>query len=251
MQEVSRETLRLQEFEFPEYPSKAVVPGLNRDDVHLWFAHVPRHAPQIAEYKALLSSDELDRMVRFRFERDQESFAFVHGILRNLLGSYLDISPMELRFDYSEHGKPSISVPAETDIEFNLSHTAGTVLVGICLNREIGVDIEKVRNDFEVMGIAAKFFTDSEQESLLRLPEPERAQAFFQCWTRKEAVLKARGDGLSFPLDRVEVSVTPDEAIVELQIGLEPVETQRWRVLPLNVPVGYAAAVALSQRYQA
>jgi 4'-phosphopantetheinyl transferase len=123
--------------------------------------------------------------------------------------------------------------------------------VGICLNREIGVDIEKVRNDFEVMGIAAKFFTASEQESLLRLPEPERPQAFFQCWTRKEAVLKARGDGLSFPLDRVEVSVTPDEAIVGLQIGLEPVETQRWRVLPLNVPVGYAAAVALSQRYQA
>ena len=121
------------------------------------------------------------------------------------------------------------------------------MVVGVCRNREIGVDIEKVRSDFELMSIASRFFTPNECETLRRLPEPERAEAFFHCWTRKEAVLKARGDGLSFPLDRVEVSVTPEEAIVGVQTGSEE---QRWRVMPLNVPAGYVAAVALSEHQQ-
>jgi 4'-phosphopantetheinyl transferase len=244
MEEVSPERWHLQEFEFPEFPNRPIVPALEGNDVHVWFARAPGHSPHTVIYKTLLSSDELDRMARFRFERDREAFAFAHGVLRNLLGAYLRVPPMDLRFDYSKHGKPSVFLPTGADIQFNLSHTAGAVLVGICRNREIGVDIEKVRNDFELMSIAARFYTASERESLLCLPEAERAQAFFHCWTRKEAILKARGDGLSFPLDHLEVSVTPEEAMV----GLENSEARRWWILPLNVPAGYAAAVALSQR---
>jgi 4'-phosphopantetheinyl transferase len=244
LEEVSPERLQLQEYEFLEFSNRPIITDLECNDVHVWFARAQGQSSQIAIYKTLLSSDELDRTARFRFERDREAFAFAHGVLRNLLGAYLHVPAMDLRFDYSKHGKPSVFVPANADIQFNLSHTAGAVLIGICRNREIGVDIEKVRNDFELMDIAARFFTLNERETLLCLPEPERPQAFFHCWTRKEAVLKARGDGLSFPLDHVEVSVTPEEAIV----GLETSEARRWRILPLNVPAGYAAAMALSQR---
>ena len=247
LEEASAQSVQLQEFEFPEFPNRPTVPALDGNDVHVWFAPTQGHSPHTVIYKTLLSSDELDRMARFRFEHDRQAFTFAHGVLRNLLGAYLHVPPMDLRFDYSKHGKPSVFLPAGTDIQFNLSHTAGAVLVGICRNREIGVDIEKVRNDFELMDIAARFFTLNERETLLCLPESERPQAFFHCWTRKEAILKARGDGLSFPLDHVEVSVTATEAIVGIDTALETVP-QRWRILPLNVPAAYAAAVALSQR---
>ena len=245
MPQVSMTKPRLQEFEFAEYPGNASVPTLGQNDIHVWFVYASSNPLQQAEYKCLLSRDELERMARFRFERDRQAFVFAHGLLRSLLAGYLQLPPGELRFDYSGHAKPSIS--ATTNMQFNLSHTAGAVLVGVCRNREIGVDIEKVRSDFELMSIAARFFTRKERESLLHLTEPERAEAFFHCWTRKEAVLKARGDGLSFPLDRVEVSVTPEEAIVGVQTGTEE---QRWRVMPLNVRAGYVAAVALSEHQQ-
>ena len=245
MPQVSMTRPGLQEFEFPEYPGNVSVPTMGQNDVHVWFAYVCSNPLQQAEYKSLLSRDELDRMARFHFERDRDAFVFAHGFLRSLLAGYLQLSPGELRFDYTGYAKPSIS--QITDIQFNLSHTDGAVLLALCRNREIGVDIEKVRSDFELMSIAARFFTRKERESLLHLTEPERAEAFFHCWTRKEAVLKARGDGLSFPLDRVEVSVTPEEAIVGIQTGTEE---QRWRVMPLNVRAGYVAAVALSEHQQ-
>jgi 4'-phosphopantetheinyl transferase len=230
----------LREFKFPEYPLNAVVPVLEQNEVHVWFADKSCDPHQRAEYETLLSRDELHRMARFRFEADREAFVFAHGFLRSLLATYLHLSPGELHFDYSDHAKPSIS--QITDVQFNLSHTDGAVLVGLCRDRQIGVDIEKVRSHFELMSIAARFFTPSECESLLRLPEPVRVQAFFHCWTRKEAVLKARGDGLSFPLDRVEVSVISQEAVVGVPSGTEE---QRWRVMPLNVPADYVAAVAV------
>src|SRR5207248_3635617 len=124
MRHVSMTSPSLQGFEFPEYPGNASVPTVGQNEIHVWFAYGSSNALQQAEYKTLLSRDELDRMARFHFERDRHAFVFAHGFLRSLLAEYLQLSPGELRFDYSDHAKPSISA---IDIQFNLSHTAGAV----------------------------------------------------------------------------------------------------------------------------
>jgi 4'-phosphopantetheinyl transferase len=241
MQTDSTEPVQLIENEFHEYLAGLSVPPLEACNVHSWFARISNNPVQLAEYRSHLSADELARAQRFHFESDRAMFIFAHGMLRTLLGIYLRSVPRKLQFEYSEHGKPSLAVPSNTGIQFNLSHTRGAVLVAICRDRHIGADIEEVRADFDLEEIAAKFFTVAEQASLLRLHQKDRAETFFRYWTRKEAVLKARGDGLSFPLDRLDVSQAENSAV----LTSSPSRPQYWPILPLKVPAEFAAAIAL------
>jgi 4'-phosphopantetheinyl transferase len=241
MQTDTTEPVQLIENEFRESFAGTSVPHLEAGDVHSWFARISNNSVQLAECRSHLSADELARAQRFHFASDRAMFIFAHGMLRSLLGAYLKSTPGELQFEYSEHGKPSLAVPSNTGIHFNLSHTRGAVLVGICRNRHIGADIEQVRADFDLEQIAARFFTVAEQASLLRLDQKDRAETFFRYWTRKEAVLKARGDGLSFPLDRLDVSQAENSAV----LTSSPSRPQYWPILPLKVPAEFAAAIAL------
>jgi 4'-phosphopantetheinyl transferase len=245
------ETLQLLGLELPPTLDGLQVPALDGASIHLWHASPLRRRSLLPNFSTLLSSDENDRRERFHFEGDREDFAFARGMLRTVLAAYLETDPRELRFVYSEHGKPSLDwTDSETALQFNLSHTKGAVLLGICRLRAIGVDVERVRKGFSPQEIAARFFSVSEQQALMSLPEAERRAAFFRCWTRKEAFLKARGHGLSFPLPLFDVSIGDvsigaGETEVRLTTRPDPAEAQRWQILHAPAPDGFAAAVAV------
>ena len=245
----SPDTLQLLELEFPSKLAELHVPALDDASIHLWSWHAgpQERVSLLPQLSSLLSEDEVERRERFRFESDRQAFAFARGMLRTVLGAYLKSDPRELRFRYSEHGKPSLDSPVPADLQFNLSHTQGAVLLGICRQRAIGVDIERVREDLIPRDIAARFFSLEEQRALMSLPEAEQRQAFFRCWTRKEAFLKARGHGLSFPLARFDVSIGAEDTEVRLTTRPDPAEAQDWQILPVAAPEGYAAAVAVAQ----
>lgn len=245
----SQDSLQLRICEFPSHPDRLGPPRLSNNSLHLWLVDPKEHLEWIRELSALLSTDERDRAARFHFEQDRQDFIFARGMLRALLGAYVKANPRELGFCYSEHGKPSLAeAHSETGLQFNLSHTQGAVLIAVCQMRAIGVDIERVRDDFSLEKIAARFFSVAEQRALMNLPEAGRREAFFHCWTRKEAFLKARGDGLSFPLDLFDVSISANDTAVDLVTRPESAEAQRWRILPVTVPDGYSAAVAVTRQ---
>ncbi len=153
--------------------------------------------------RALLTGDERERAGRFHFQRDSSAFAISRGLLRTLAGRYLDAPPERLRFDYTPYGKPYLAGQfAGSPLRFNLSHAHELVLYAFTSGAEVGVDVEYLRPELAGAEIAERFFSPREVEALLTLPVEGRTEAFFRCWTRKEAFIKAVGQGLSFPLDQ-------------------------------------------------
>lgn len=226
-------------------------PGLVLDpaQVHVWRISLARLVPQFAELASSLPEDERARAARFRFPVHRNRFIAAHRALRAILAHYLRTTAAALRFQYSGHGKPSLaSGVSGLDLHFNLSHSNELALVGVTLGRDIGVDIEQVRPEFAGLDIAQRFFAPGEVAALRALPEPERASAFFRCWTRKEAFVKARGEGLSLPLDRFEVSLQPGVPAALLRAELERDEASRWEIADVAPGAGYAGAVAVRDR---
>jgi 4'-phosphopantetheinyl transferase len=244
----SPDTLQMLGLEFPSNLAELRVPALDDAGIHLWSWHAnpQQRASLLPHLSNLLSADEAGRRERFRFENDRQSFAFARGMLRMVLAAYLKTDPRELRFRYSEHGKPEVDSHNPENLQFNLSHTQGAVLLGICRQRAIGVDVERVREDLRPRDIGARFFSTAEQRALFSLPEAEQREAFFRCWTRKEAFLKARGHGLSFPLAQFDVSIGAEDTEVRLTTRPDPAEAQDWQILPVDAPEGCAAAVAVA-----
>jgi 4'-phosphopantetheinyl transferase len=216
---------------------------LNKDEIHLWHAEV---SDEFTQHR-LLSEDEIARMLRFHFEKDRQNFIFCRSMLRVLLASYLGNSPAELCFAYSAQGKPALAFPS-SGLEFNLSHSNGKFLAAITSCRKIGADIEFVKRDLNVLQIAQRFFSVAEKQAIQALPDTLQHEAFFSCWTRKEAFVKARGEGLSCPLDSFDVSVMPDQEIVSLATRPENSEGDRWTLLSLNCFSGFKAAVAVESK---
>lgn len=236
--------LQLLRFEFPSEAFAAA--PLNEGELHLWHANLSGGGWQGRRFLDLLSADERERMARFRFEKDGEDFAFARGMLRTVLGSYLGIAPAEVRFSRSPQGKPSLALPQlASRMQFNLSHTLGYVLVGVCLDRALGVDVERLRADIEIEDLAANFFSTAENQALRSLPKEERRCAFFHCWTRKESLLKAWGGGLLLPLDTFDVSVRPKVERIELVTRPRAEEARGWRIFDVAVPEEFAAAVSV------
>ncbi|HZP17425.1 MAG TPA: 4'-phosphopantetheinyl transferase superfamily protein [Terriglobales bacterium] len=235
-------------FEYPSLDWRARVPALD-GDVHLWHGEPQQHPDAIAQMARVLSEDERSRMSRFRFQRDQNDFAFARAMLRNVLASYLGTDGKSVRFTYSERGKPALAEPwTGSELRFNLSHTRGAVLLAVCAGREIGVDVEYVREDFEIEDIAGSFFSAGEREALMKIASGRpRAEAFFRCWTRKEAWIKARGDGLSFPLKSFDVSIAAEDDEVALVTRPRANEAQGWCIRNVPVARAYAAAAAVSR----
>jgi 4'-phosphopantetheinyl transferase len=222
---------------------------LDSGAVHVWRASLDQSPSQIERFRETLDDDERSRADRFYFSRDCEGFILARGVLRAILGRYLDRAPESLSFGYSTHGKPALAPePGADAIRFNLSHSQGMALYAVTRGGEIGVDLEFIRCDLEAEQIAERFFSHSEIVALRALPPGIRKYAFFLCWTRKEAYIKARGEGLSMPLDQFDVSLIPGEPAALLSTKPDAGEALRWSLRDLNLGRCYAAALAAQGR---
>ena len=218
------------------------MPRLAPGQVDVWSVKLNPAPEQVEGLAAALSSDEHERAGRFHFERDQRRYRCARGALRFLLAPYLDVDPEDVAFGYGPHGKPMLSAPFAGQLTFNVSHSGELALIAIGKDLDIGVDVEVVRPMEDADGIASRFFAPKEAERLRALPSRWRTRAFFACWTRKEAYLKALGSGLAKPLDAFEVTFAPGEAAGLVVYGNEA-ETARWRVCDVSPDVGYAGAL--------
>jgi 4'-phosphopantetheinyl transferase len=215
------------------------------DDVHVWLADLRQPPSRIESLSHLLSPDELKRAEGFYFERQREAFIIARGLLKTTLASYTGAHPRDLNFAYSPYGKPSLSgACGDDDIRFNLSHSHGLALYAVARGREVGVDLEYCRRRVAFREIAERFFSPREVETFRRLPEHLRREAFFNCWTRKEAFIKAVGEGLSFPLDALDVSLTPGEPAALLGVRDTGRQAAHWALRELQPAPGYVGAVA-------
>jgi len=237
-------SLCVSQFAIARRSSRLHPPG--EHEVHVWVASVASAAGYITQFRELLSDDENARASQFRFEKNRHEFIVSRGMLRTLLASYLGGSAAGLRFTYSAHGKPRLEEARNPGtLTFNLSHSDGVIVCAFARNREVGVDVEKMREDFSTEEIAERFFSAGERTALRALPAEHRRQGFFNCWTRKEAYIKARGEGLSLPLHQFDVSLSPAEPAALLRTRPEADEASRWSLHDLEVHPGYAAALAV------
>ncbi|MGA8027350.1 MAG: 4'-phosphopantetheinyl transferase superfamily protein [Bryobacteraceae bacterium] len=195
-----------------------------------------------AEFQSLLASDERDRASRFRFEHLRQLFVIRRGALRCLLGRYLDLDPANIWFNYGSKGKPALA--SATGVEFNTTHSGDVAAFAFTLGCPIGLDLEQVRPLKETQDIADRFFCSEEAEEMMSLPPSERERAFFCCWTRKEAYVKAIGDGLSAPLDTFRVTVRPDEPAHFIHLANDTNAARVWTLQDLCLASDCAAALA-------
>ncbi|HXK09640.1 MAG TPA: 4'-phosphopantetheinyl transferase superfamily protein [Vicinamibacteria bacterium] len=218
------------------------VRDLAPDEVHVWCADLDVLSE--ATFDLALSPDERARGERFRFARDRRRFSISRGLLRHLLGRYAHVPPAALRFGYGHRGKPFL--PGDDGLRFNVSHSGGLALLAFARDRELGVDVERERSVPEACDIARRYFSRREETALVSLPEGERTKAFFRCWTRKEAVVKAQGDGLAQPLDAFDVTLAPGEPARLLFVRGEALP--RFWLEDVPPAPGFAGALAVGGR---
>jgi 4'-phosphopantetheinyl transferase len=229
------------------WPSPPARLSLESEDVHVWRAILDQPVKTLGAMQRLLSADESERAHRFHFRKHREHFIVARGVLRTLLGKYLGVEPSQLRFSYTAYGKPALAGISEGQppLRFNLSHSGELVLYAFTRGREIGLDLELRRDDFASEQIAEQFFSAREVKMLRALPVGLRTEGFFNCWTRKEAYIKAVGLGLSLPLDQFDVSLAPQEPAALLRTGDDEREAERWSLKALTTAEGYSAALAV------
>lgn len=220
--------------------------SLSLNTVHVWRARLDVSSDVVTLLERTLAPDETRRADRFHFERDRLHFVVARGVLRLLLGRYLDCSPAGLPFRYGPYGKPELA-PREVAgrVQFNMSHSGGLALFAIAEERQVGVDVEFIRAELATDGIAKRFFSAHEAATLQSLPPDLRLAAFFHCWTRKEAYIKATGKGLSIPLDQFDVSLSPFEPARLLATRWNPGEADRWSLHTVPAGSNYIAALAV------
>jgi 4'-phosphopantetheinyl transferase len=221
--------------------------ALDGDEVHVWRVALDRSQATIERLSRLLAADEQVKTGRFRFAKDRNQFIIGRGLLRVLLGHYLACEPAQIRFRYSSYGKPSLEDGKQVGLQFNLSHSHQMALLVFTRGRDVGVDIEYMRPDVEFEQLARHFFSPTECAVLLDVAPALRKETFYNCWTRKEAYIKARGEGLSMPLDLFDVSLRPGEPAALLQCRENPAEVARWSLHALLPGEQYAAALAVEK----
>lgn len=218
-------------------------PVLSDNEVHVWRASLDGPT---ADYVQLLSTDEQTKAQRFLFEREQRRYIAARGILRIILGRYLNSPPEKLQFEYRQHGKPILVFhELQQKLCFNLSHSEEMVLYAVTLDRQVGIDIEYIQTTLDVGKLAEQFFSPSERAELDALPSNKKLESFFSGWTRKEAYLKARGDGMAFPLDQFTVSMDCEKPAKLLEVKDGPQELSRWSLHALTPAPGYIGTLAV------
>lgn len=224
-------------------PLQANPATLNLADkaIHLWVASLEGRGQPFDYYQQILSQDERERAQRFKFWRDQRRFVHGRGILRVLLGRYLQTAPESIDIQYTTNGKPQLR---NNNLKFNLSHCQDWALYGFCWREDIGVDIECLRNVADAEGIAQRFFSPSENDTFLAAPKEKRMQQFFTIWTLKEAYIKAIGQGLSFPLNDFEI-YDLEAGCPKLKVRGKPDHEDNWSFYSFIAERDCHAAVAV------
>jgi 4'-phosphopantetheinyl transferase len=214
---------------------------LARDEVHSWCVTLDPPSETSAGLYATLTCDERNRSARLRFERDRQRFIVTHGALRELLGRYLRTPPDQIRFVCNAFGKPALSPEFGSRLKFNLSHSADLALIAIAADADIGVDLEYIRAQPDYAEIARHFFSPAEVDRLSRLPRHLHARAFLSCWTKKEAYVKACGEGLAMP-----PTTDPAHAAAD-PYGESPLSppARCWSLYTLQPAPGYIGALAV------
>lgn len=216
------------------------------NEVHIWRVSLNVTVSYQNRLKSILSVDEKYRAKNYRFLVDRNRFIVARGVLRIILGFYLNMKPDKLQFSYGPYEKPElVDQPDGHAVGFNVSHSHGLGLCAVTQGRKLGVDLEKIRPDFINEQIPEHFFSPQEVAKLRALPVLLQEKAFFRCWTRKEAYLKAKGGGLSFELNQFEVSFAPGEPAAILNIFDDPKEKNRWSLIDIDPGPGYAGALAV------
>ena len=226
---------------------------LAKDEVHIWRGNLDLSESVIHQFTNVLSEDELDRANRFYFLKDKHRFISGRGMLRKILSFYLGVEPDEVPFQYSQYGKPYLSpekvssefsIPA-FEIAFNLSHSNSIALLGVTKSRRVGIDVEYAKHLPDADEIARRFFSPQENLIFQELTQKQKQTAFYHIWTRKEAFIKAIGEGLSYPLDQFDVSFLPEEQPCIKQISGDSNMGNRWSVKTLTPHPGYIGAIVV------
>jgi 4'-phosphopantetheinyl transferase len=215
---------------------------LPADQVDVWRATLDQPQEVMTQFLQVLSADEHARAGKFHFDADRKRHIIGRGLSRLLLGHCLGTAARELKFTHNEFGKPSLSGASVP--RFNISHSGELVLVALARGCTIGIDVERMRKDMAQAEIAERFFSPRECAALAGLAPEMQCEAFFACWTRKEAYLKARGDGLSLPLDQFDVAFIPGDVPRLVETRHDPAEAHRWTIRALDPGYGCMAAVA-------
>ncbi len=224
------------------------------EDIHVWRIPIGEQQPAaLAEsQRAQLDPDETERAARFHFERDRRRFILSRGALRSILGRCLEIDPAEVAFEYGRHGKPEIApglhgVSAAPGLQFNVSHAGDFALIAVGREHRLGIDLERVRPMKDADAVARRFFSPAECLEYESFPAAGRPAAFFRCWTRKEAFIKAIGEGLSRPLHAFDVTLAPGAPPRLLRVDGHPGEEKRWALYSFEPAPGYFAALIVER----
>ncbi len=218
---------------------------LSGNEVHVWRASLEQPETLIQQLAQILSEDERVRADRFYFERDRNRFIVGRGLLRTILGRYLNREPQQLQFCYSPRGKPAlVDTGTGSQLQFNLSHSHELALYAVTCDRQIGIDLEHMRPTSDLEKLTQRFFSPHEHSVICSLPAEQKQEAFFRGWTCKEAYLKAIGEGLA-QLEQIEVSLVPGEPARLLSIAKDSQATKRWSLQTLTPDPNYKAALAV------
>lgn len=217
--------------------------SLEPDHVHIWSVSKSNHIDRLQQYWEILNQEERLRAGKFRFSKDQNCFVIARGVLRILLGKYLSIDPVKIQFKRGHNGKPYVDY--EINIQFNVSHSRNMIVLGFVLEHNIGVDIEYALREVEIIKIANLFFAKEEVTALMALEKDYHTQAFYNCWTRKEAFIKAEGSGLAFPLDQFVVSLDSKEEATLIDTKWDKKEKEKWVLDTLEPEENYIGAVSV------
>jgi len=212
-------------------------------EVHVWLVNLELQAATISKLASLLNPEEHQRAAQFEVASARRQFIASHGFLRIVLGKYLGIEPAEIKFRLSPHGKPELA--ESTALHFNLSHTEGLAAIAASGVGPVGVDVERIRDEADVLGLAERFFSKKEAAWVRSHVGQERVISFFTCWTAKEAYVKAHGGGLSIPLDGFAAMPDADKPKLQLEFFADAAEARRWSLWPLTLPSEFRGAVAV------
>jgi 4'-phosphopantetheinyl transferase len=215
---------------------------MNRGEVHVYHADLRIAPEEIARLWQILSDDERQRANAFKFEKHQRRFIAGRGFLRLILGSYLGVDAGRLNFNYGSKGKPAL----DGQIEFNTSHSEELAIYAFTLDTPVGVDVEWIYRKTDLDAIAKSFFSPAECKAYTEFAAEDKVEAFFRCWTRKEAFIKAIGDGLSYPLQSFDVSLGQSAELLRLNASAG--RAYEWSMYHLSPADGYVGALAMRGR---
>lgn len=218
--------------------------NLTSGHIDIWRTSLDISTVKVKGYYELLDSEEKTRVNNYKSSKRSNEFIITRGVLRKTIADLFKVPPSSFQFKYTDKDKPFL----KTDIlgvplSFNISHSSDHALIAMGFERKLGVDIERIRNNVDFKKLARRFFSKQESEALENYPDTSIPSAFFSCWSRKEAFVKALGDGISFGLSEFTVSIHPEQSEIKLETHYDPLATDDWCIN--NIPAGneYAAAI--------